>query len=185
MKTFGLLLSLVFLIMPFSCSKKNVIQKFEESCLPSYVLMASLAEEPGKPAHPLLIRTDETDTTYYKYDVELTWENGEKLGYIVDKDYFRKFLISSEMISLMKEYIITHNTHINKTMWNGDYNTVKIVFEDQCDSLAYTVNKSDSGYFFKMIEFIKPEDEELRGHLSFFQYIQDRSPKWEERLHYK
>jgi hypothetical protein len=163
----------MFLFVSFSCTKKNKVQQYEEQCFPGSLSILPFGDG-NKPPHPLFIRTDETDTTYYKYDVEDNLENMTNIGYNMDKDYFYKYHVNFELFHLLKEYVIKYNTHRNYTMIDieGDCNTVKIVFEDQCDSISYTVNKSDIGYFSNMIELIKP-DEELKRYLSSFQEIQE------------
>jgi hypothetical protein len=176
MKNIGLVLSLVFLFISFSCSKKKLPQVYEKQYLPGSALIVSLGEEVGKPKHPLLIRTDETDTIFYRYDIENTLENIEKNGFIFNsKEYRLDYKMNPEMFYLLKEYIIMHNTHRNRTILNADYNTLKIVFADQCDSLAYTVNKADTGYFSNMIDYIKVNDEKLERYLLYYQEVQNRN----------
>jgi hypothetical protein len=151
--------------MSFSC------KKHETQCLHGSLSILPFGDG-NKPPHPLFIRTDETDTAYYQYDVEDNLKNMERLGYIIDKDYFYKYCMNFESFSLLKEYIMTHDTYKNYTMINGDDNTIKIVFADQCDSLTYTVNREDTVYFSNMIDFIKVNDEKLREYLSYYQSIQ-------------
>jgi hypothetical protein len=175
MKTLSIVLNLGLLIISFSCSKNKLTQKYDKQCLPGSVLIVSLGEELGKPKTPLLIRTLETDTTFFRYDVENNFENMEKMEFIFRKDvYFFNYIMDSKIFYLLKEYIITHNTHQNKTILNADYNTLKIVFFDHCDSLAYTVNKNDNGYFSNMANYIKVKDERLEKYFLYYQEIQNK-----------
>ena len=174
-KKFIFVLIGAFMLIMLSCSDKKENQKNKDTCLSGFVLIVSLGEEFGKQKHPLLIRVDEADTIFLKYDVEDNLENIEKNGFIFRRDvYFLDTKINAETFYLLKEYIIEHNTHVNKTILNADYNTIKIVFEDQCDSIAYTINKLDTGYFTNMIEHLNVSDEVLKGRLVNFQEVQDR-----------
>jgi len=157
-------------LIMFSCRNKNRDQ--EKICLPGAVSILPFGDG-NKPPTPLFIRTDELDTTFYKYDTENTLENMERLGYIIGKDYFRKYTMNPETFYLLKEYIFEYNTHINRTMLNGDDNTVKIVYEDHCDSIAYTVNKSNTGYFTNMIEYLKLSEGPLKKSIADFQFFQE------------
>lgn len=171
----GYSLVLIGLIMLFSCSEnKKPPQVKYQKCLPAFAMIVCLQKE-NKPKYPLIIRTNKNDTSY----LNVIGSDKEKLdrnGFTTSKEYLRVSAINIEGYSKMKNYIIAHNTHKDRTVFNADNNTIRIMLVDKCDTLSYAVDKTDKEYFSKMIDALNLEpDDELRGFIYYYHEIQ----KWD------
>jgi hypothetical protein len=169
MKNFLVITILFFLIFLFSCSGDKIGDK---KCLPASILIVYLGEE-NKPTYPLLINTDAKDTSYLKF-VGGGKEKFDKYGFDISENYFRISTVSYEVYDLLKSYILTHNTHKDRNLHNASSNTIKIVLSDHCDFLMYAIDKTEKGYFSKMLEAINlKNDDELQGYIKYYQEIQE------------
>jgi len=164
-------LFLWFLMLCSCLNSKREQQSENEKCIPAFVLIVSLAKE-NKPKYPLIIRTDKNDTSYLKL-IGSDRENLEKNGFTASKEYYRLSTITPVSYFTFKSYIVAHNTHKNRTVFNADDNTMKIMLFDKCDTLSYAVDKKDTGYFSKMIDTLNLQpDDELRGYIHYYHEIQ-------------
>ena len=155
----------------FSCSDGRKKVK-SEKCLPAIVLIGYLGED-NKPTYPLVIRTNESDTSYLEF-IGFENEKFKRTGFLTSKEYYRLSTINSESYHLLKSYIVAHNTHKERTLFNADVNTMKIILYDKCDSVAYAVNKEDKGYFSKMIDTLNLKSgDELWNYIHYYHEIQE------------
>lgn len=156
-----------------SCSNNKMGQGTgKEKCLHPIILIGYLGET-NKPVYPLVIRTDESDTTYLKY-IGFENEKFQKTGFITSKEYFRMSTVKPEIYSILKSYIVAHDTHKDRTIFNANANTMKIILVDECDSIAYAVDKEEKGYFSKMIDTLNlKKDDELQDYINYYHQIQE------------
>jgi hypothetical protein len=166
----------LFLSFSVLCSCLNNNNKTQQGgnkkCLPAIVLIGYLGES-NKPTYPLVIRTNENDTSYLEF-IGFENEKFKKAGFMSSKEYYRLSTINPEMFFLLKNYIVTHNTHKDRTVFNADATTMKIVLYDKCDSVSYSVNKEDKGYFSKMIDILNLKNsDELWNYIHYYHEIQE------------
>lgn len=174
MKYFFIIGIMLYASTLFSCSdSKKKIE--DEKCLPAIVLIGYLGED-NKPTYPLVIRTNENDTSFLEF-IGFENEKFKKTGFLTSKEYYRISTLKPEVYQLLKSYIAIHNTHKVRTVFNADGNTMKIILYDKCDSIAYAVNKEDKGYFSKMVDTLKlkKEDDGLWRNINYYDEIQKRN----------
>lgn len=169
MKSLDVILIMLYASLLLSCSSdKKKVER--EKCLPGIVLIGYQGEV-DKPVYPLVIRTDAKDSTYQEF---IGFENAkfQKTGFISSTEYFRISTVEPKVYHILKTYIIMHNTHKVRSIFNANVNTLKIILIDQCDSLAYTVDKEDQCYFLKMNDTIDiKENSELKDYLWYYHEI--------------
>lgn len=158
----------------FGCSTHNT-EKIDP-CLSGYILFVYMGEQ-NKPIYPVLIRTDEKDSTYLQY-IGSSQEKLEKNGFIIaELSYGKSFdniIIDEKVFLTIKNYITINNTKIDKDIWNSDNNTIKIILSDKCDSLTYIVDKSNINYFTHLIDSVKIFDNKsLLDGLNYYKNIQE------------
>ena len=174
MRYFPFIIGLLLLLSALgSCGNYNKSEQVDKKmCLPAFILIGYLGES-NKPTYPLVIRTDETDTSYLGF-IGFENEKFEKCGILTSKEYYRLCTINPETYSLLKNYIVTNNTHKAKTIFNADANTMKIILFDKCDSITYTINNLDKGYFSKMIDTLNLKSgDEIYNYIYYYHEIQE------------
>lgn len=172
---------IIYLLSFISCSNNNS-QKQENSSLeknhfPQYILIVYMGEI-NHPVSPLLIVTDNQDTTYLKYMRE-NKENLENYGFIIPKivkeEYLKKAIVDDNTFNIIRTYIEKNNTGINKNIWSSDDTTSKIILEGQHDSLVYVVDKSNIDYYSNLIQLIKPfNNKNLMEALQYYEELTHR-----------
>ena len=157
-------------LFSWSCGRVKVESK---KCLPAIVMIGYLGMN-NKPTYPLVIRTNENDTSYLDF-IGFEKEKFKRTGFLTSKEYYRVSTLRSNDYLLLKSYIVAHNTNKQRTIYNADANTIKIILFDNCDSLAYTVNKEDTGYFSNMIDTLELnlEDDKLYEYIKYYHEIQE------------
>lgn len=173
MKYSLLIVGLIFSFLMFSCFNNKKGKEVEnKKCLPAYILIIYLGED-NKPTYPLVIRTDEKDTSYLKF-IGSEKEKLDKNGFTTSKEYIRIHTVKPETYYLLKSYIVAHNSHKDRTIFNASNNTMKVILSDQCDSVMYAVDKAEKGYFSKMIDTLNlKNDDELRSYINYYHQIQE------------
>ena len=160
-----------------SCSNQKKEKHDIDPCLPGYILVVYMGEQ-NKPIFPTLIRTDEQDTSFYKYigfTAELYDKNGFVISELVEKEYMKKVTIEETLYQTIKQYIIKNDTKKEKVIIDDGYNTLKIILKDKCDSITFIVDESDVDFFSNLIDSTSSfKNENLQQYLADEEYIQKK-----------
>ncbi len=158
--------SLIILLFCFeSCTHHSPKQQNVNNCGSGYILIAYIGEM-NSVRWPTLIHTDARDSSYMKY-VGRNGDDGKdknlKYGFDLPFSFFENSpypmcVVDLKTFRLLKSFILAHNTGVNAAKGRGatrDWNTQIVILHDQCDSVMYTVNHSNVGYFKSMQDTIK------------------------------
>ncbi len=172
MKTKILIIVIIFSNI-FFCSclnkeKSSLIQE-NQDCLPGYIWINYVGET-NKIKKFTLIRTSEKDSTFFH--TYFRKETASMHSNPFFEIYCNNYIANTKQFAELKEYIIIHNTHKREEIINIDnYDAIKMVIVDQCDSVEYIVNNEDKGYFSNMIVSLNINDESLKKYLSYYENI--------------
>ena len=153
------------LILVSCFNYKNKQQDKSREFQNAIVLIGHLGEN-NKPPYPLIIRTDERDTSYFNL-IGVENEKFKKTGLLISREYYRLSTINIDTYKSLKSYIILNNTHKIRNVFNADANTMKIILYDSIDSISYAITKDDTGYFSNMLETLKVKNRDKK----FLDYI--------------
>lgn len=153
MKTKYLIFLMILAAIFSSCldGKRSDTMK-EKDFLPGYILMRYVGIT-DKVKKFTLIRTSQNDSSFF------VSQHRKEIGFLNDELFYRiycnDYIANVKQFLELKRYIILHDTHKkNDTVAIDNYNAVEIVCVDQCASVVYVVNRTDSAYFTNMIHFI-------------------------------
>lgn len=150
MKYFVAIVFIYFLLFMSSCLANK---RRDNKCLPATILVVYLGDE-NKPTYPLVIKTNENDTSYYKF-LGGGKEKFDKYGFDISANYIRSSTVSNETYDLLKNYITNHNTHVDRNLHSAKMNSMKIILSDHCTFLMYTVDETEKRYFSNMSDTLK------------------------------
>jgi len=162
------IISIIILLFSISCRKG--LNNQEQSCLPGFIWIKYV----GITNHIkrfTLIRTLEQDSSFVSY-----YNNEWGEGFAKDSTFFNiycnDYIANQNQFYKVKKYIISNNTYKKRELINmGNYNAVKIVIIDSCDSIEYIVNSDNKGYFSKMIDSLNIKDQPLIEYLEYYERI--------------
>lgn len=174
MKSLKFIFGIIWLLMLCSCSNKKKLKE----CLPGHILIMYIGEV-NKPPYSLLMRTNENDTTYFRYTKEeYNLFSKDEFADPVKKYFFRNEIITNEIYSIMKQYILDHNTQKDFNINHSEYNAMKLFLSDKCDSTEYIVDETDIGYFSGLIDTLKStKNETIFTYLNYYKNIQENNRK--------
>lgn len=173
---------ILFVLILSSCNtnNKNNLSKTIDACLPGFVLMVYIGEN-SAPIFSTLIRTNETDSTYYNRYIgggrEMFLRNDFAIDENWDKNYIKKIMINDVNYNTLKEYIVNNNTKREEVENVDDYSftcPIKVILSDRCDSIVYIVNKTDTNYFKRLVDLTQTfENENLTKQLIYYKEWQE------------
>lgn len=169
-------------IIGCSCSNNKELNTLKtlDPCMQGFVLIVYIGEN-SAPIPALLIRTDEKDSTYYKRFVGESREMFLKNHFIIneswEKDYMKKVTISEMNYNVLKKYIVNNNTGRKEIDNIDDYSfkcPIKVFLSDNCDSIVYIVNTTDTNYFKNLLDTTQLfKDEKLNKQLIYYKGLQE------------
>ena len=160
------------LLFSFSCGKKN--KDADAKCFPATIIVVYLGET-EKRIFPLLIRTDEKDSSYLK-----CFGGGkdkfDKYGFSESaSEYMNENIMSRDTYRVIKKYISDHNTHYNTSCTGNDPYRLKIILSDKCDFIMYSVGRENEDYFANLIATLSSDvDNRILNNLDYYKNIQSR-----------
>ena len=169
MRTLIIICMITLSCILYSCNSKPTKNQVNEEVFGSVSILPF--GDGNKPPIPLFITLNKKDTTYYMFDIDDTYENMQKVGYTISKDYFRTYIVDLESFNELKKYVIDHKTNHNYTLLSGNRSTIKIVLIDQKDSLSYTVDNENQNYFLNMKNYLNANDEVLNDYFIYYEQI--------------
>ena len=154
--------------------------EIKNPCMPGFILIVYIGES-SAPIRPVLMRTNNEDSTYYKRYIGEGREMFLKNDFIIDEGWdsrvMEKFIISENNYFRVKKYIVEHNTIRHEVEHVNDYSSTspfKIILSDKCDSIVYIVNNQDRGYFKQLIDSTDlSKNNKIKYSLDYFRRIQD------------
>lgn len=169
---------LIILYLLLCGCDNNIKQRSEDnSCKSRFILFVYLGEN-SKYTPPLLLRTNEMDTTYLQYvgeSIEMLEKNGFLISEFADRQSMYKILIDNSIYNIMENYIEKHNTNKDLNYWTANSSTIKIILADSCNNqfISYAINNLDTGYFDNLIKTVNyKNNENLRSRLEYYKAIQ-------------
>jgi hypothetical protein len=173
---------IIIALISYACNgnKDNNLSKATSSCMPGFILIVYIGEN-SAPVFSTLIRTDETDSTYFKNYIgdthEMFLKNDFSMDEYWDKNCIKKFIINDRDFNTLKKYIISNNTRRDSIENVDDYSfkcPIKIILSDKCDSVEYIVNRTDSTYFKRLIAITEEfGDKKFNKQLVYYKELQE------------
>lgn len=163
------MMAIVILLLSCSNSKQYKSTDEDNICLPGYIWIEYVGIT-DKISRFTLIRTSEKDSSFFSTSYYANWSEPVWSSDEVFRIYCNNVLVNRDLLNKLKIHILSHNTYKKVELATIDnYNAVRVVYVDSCDSIEYVVNNENVNYFSNIIDSLQIMDKSIIKILNYYE----------------